>query len=82
MQYCKVKGRWTNVISFFDTTCRYYSHSKNTCISKEECTHKTNDPRVLFIGKRVQYIDDNNIVFTDKSVYRYNKNAAPNDNED
>jgi hypothetical protein len=67
-KYCKVKGIWTRAISDIDTTCRFYRHGSGICQKTEKCKHKTIDPTVTFIEKRIRAINKKGIVCEDGSV--------------
>lgn len=66
-RYCKVKGRWTTAVSDIDTTCRWYSPPAG-CRKKEGCEHKSTDPNVRLIGKKVKDVTRNSLVFEDGST--------------
>jgi hypothetical protein len=67
-KYCKVKGIWTRAFSQIDMTCRFYRPGSSICQKTEKCEHKTTDPTISFIGKRIASISKKGIVCEDGSV--------------
>ena len=63
-KFCKVRGM----------TCRFWRPIANRCTNTKRCKHKTLDTRAQLIGKRVETITRDGLIFNDGSILITKKN--------